>query len=275
MKKQRMISKLATFAAGMAAMGMLMVMVGPALASENGGPIAFDQVGVRIFGEQKTTAGERYTAPNGQEVPMSITYTDAAGGKTNYLSIRQIAELFDTKIDWNAEANSVDIAAPDYSGGVTVTVDPEPSILPDKPEYGLVVGVFEEIDPAELSDLMSDKQVHPVMSLKDTRVQYQYFGFPNITHYVPKEHGQHIVFTVTNNGDKEIVTTVAHEIAISLGMRESFPSVAVKPGETLVRAFRAAEDADILQRTLVFDINSFSMDHDTLTDVTVSLEQYP
>ena len=56
--------------------------------------------------------GESYKAPNGQDVPSVITYVDETGGKTNYLSIRQISELLDASVGWNAATNSVDIAAP-------------------------------------------------------------------------------------------------------------------------------------------------------------------
>ena len=76
-----------SFVTGMATMALLIAVVIPASASWN--EISYNQVGVRLFGEQVVVAGECYTAPNGQEVPSSITFTDTMGGKTNYFSVRQ------------------------------------------------------------------------------------------------------------------------------------------------------------------------------------------
>ena len=45
--------------------------------------------------------GESYKAPNGQDVPSVITYVDETGGKTNYLSIRQISELLGIEVRWD------------------------------------------------------------------------------------------------------------------------------------------------------------------------------
>ena len=81
------MKKTSSFFAGMATMALLIAVVIPASASWN--EISYNQVGVRFFGEQVVVAGECYTAPNGQEVPSSITFTDTMGGKTNYFSVRQ------------------------------------------------------------------------------------------------------------------------------------------------------------------------------------------
>lgn len=109
-KKTNFLKKIVTFSAGMVTMAILVTAIIPASAAGN--QIAYNQVGIRTFGEQRVTAGEPYIAPNGQEVPSSITYTDAAGGKTNYLSVRQLCELLDAAVAWNADVNSVDIAPP-------------------------------------------------------------------------------------------------------------------------------------------------------------------
>lgn len=38
--------------------------------------------GIRMFGKTELEAGETIAAPNGQEIPGVITYTDEAGGMT-------------------------------------------------------------------------------------------------------------------------------------------------------------------------------------------------
>ena len=90
------MKKTSSFFAGMATMALLIAVVIPASASWN--EISYNQVGVRLFGEQVVVVGECYTAPNGQEVPSSITFTDTMGGKTNYFSVRQICELLDAAV---------------------------------------------------------------------------------------------------------------------------------------------------------------------------------
>ena len=70
-KKTNFLKKIVTFSAGMVTMAILVTAIIPASAAGN--QIAYNQVGIRTFGEQRVTAGEPYIAPNGQEVPSSIT----------------------------------------------------------------------------------------------------------------------------------------------------------------------------------------------------------
>ena len=83
------MKKYGSFVTGMATMLLALSLVGGASAASS--RVEYNQVGVSLFGEDKVMAGEGYTAPNGQEVPAVITYIDITGGKTNYLSIRQIS----------------------------------------------------------------------------------------------------------------------------------------------------------------------------------------
>ena len=85
------MKRFGTFAAGMAVMLLICSLAGGASAA--GGQVEFNRAGISLFGEDHVRAGESYTAPNGQQVPSVITYVDNAGGKTNYLSVRQISEL--------------------------------------------------------------------------------------------------------------------------------------------------------------------------------------
>ena len=113
-----------------------------------------------MFGENKVLTGESYKAPNGQDVPSVITYVDETGGKTNYLSIRQISELLDASVGWNAATNSVDIAAPNAGKiGEDVIVGSGKAAERDnvlKPEYGKIVGGIEEIDPSAAAAIINN-----------------------------------------------------------------------------------------------------------------------
>ena len=83
------MKRFGTFAAGMVVMLLICTLAGG--ASAVGGQVEFNRAGISLFGEDYVRAGESYTAPNGQQVPSVITYVDSAGGKTNYLSVRQIS----------------------------------------------------------------------------------------------------------------------------------------------------------------------------------------
>lgn len=71
------------------------------------GQVTFNFANVALDGETKITAGSTITAPNGQQVPGSILYTDAAGGKTNYLPIRAISELLDVEVGYDSATKTV------------------------------------------------------------------------------------------------------------------------------------------------------------------------
>ena len=105
MKKQK--KNLPPFLAGMATMAMSLALVGTALAV--GAKVEYNQAGVALCGQPQVTAGETWTAPNGQNVPTMITYVDEAGGKTNYLSLRQISEMLKIPVHWNAAEKRVEL----------------------------------------------------------------------------------------------------------------------------------------------------------------------
>ena len=136
------MKKYRSFTAGVVATLMAVSTVGTALAASS--RVEYNKAGISLFGENKVLTGESYKAPNGQDVPSVITYVDETGGKTNYLSIRQISELLDASVGWNAATNSVDIAAPNAGKiGEDVIVGSGKAAERDnvlKPEYGKIVG---------------------------------------------------------------------------------------------------------------------------------------
>lgn len=248
-------------------------------ASAEEGRVAYNQIGVRLFDRQQVKAGETYRAPNGQDVPSSITYIDAAGGKTNYLSVRRIAELLDAELRWDGSSNSVDIAASGSGGNVTVSVGvlDESGTMDDLDqkagaprEYGQTAGPFEEIDPDELNGLGDREEAQTVYYLKDVRLQSETFSIPSFPVTAVPERGQYLVYTVKNNGDGWMNTVVFRRVTISGGSVEKFPGVPVGPGETLVRVFRVSEGENPLKYSLNFGVSG-----DGDTDVTVSLAQFP
>jgi len=261
------------FISGMCAMALLASLAGTALAA--GGQVSFNQAGVRLFGESKVAAGESYKASNGQEVPSTITYIDAAGGKTNYLSVRQISELLDAEVAWNSTANSIDIAT--YNGpntepkvtGVLVMGDEEmPSPYPDKAELGVTHGAFQEIDPSVV-----DTSGDPASTyLKDTHITADGAGVPAMAYSFHPAAGKYIVFQVTNNGTKTQAVTVERVKTVGNNRTEPFTTVTLAPGQTVTRTFSISSDSTRLERTLEFGVDP--VDRPDGQDITVSLMQY-
>lgn len=250
-------------------------------ASAAGGQVSFNQIGIRLFGESKVTAGESFKAPNGQEVPSVITYTDEAGGKTNYLSVKQLSELLDAEVSWNSETNSVDFAT--YHGASAGTSKESPieiirhdddgdtliSPYPDEVELGVKHGAFTEVDPSTVNTSVDPTSI----LLQDTHITADLIGFPDMAYTFLPAVGKYVFFQVTNNGDKPQAVTVARVKAISNDRMELFTTVTANPGQTVTRAFSVSPaSTNGLDATLQFRVTP--IDRSSNTDITVSLMQY-
>lgn len=70
------------------------------------GQVSFNFDNVALDGEAKDATRSTVTA-NDQQVPSSILYTHAFGGKTNYLPIRAINELLGVEIGYDSPTRTV------------------------------------------------------------------------------------------------------------------------------------------------------------------------
>ncbi len=102
MKKFR---HLPSFLSGAAAALLVCLCLTTALAAS--GKVSYNFANVALNGETKITAGQDITAANGQKVPGTILFTDAAGGKTNYLPIRAVSELLGVEIGYDSGTKTV------------------------------------------------------------------------------------------------------------------------------------------------------------------------
>ena len=250
------MKRFGTFAAGMAVMLLICTLAGGASAA--GGQVEFNRAGISLFGEDHVRAGESYTAPNGQQVPSVITYVDNAGGKTNYLSVRQISELLNVDINWDAQKNRVNFGQ-DRSADQKLTIGTTP---PEAGSQNTVHGPFTEIDP----DKAAGKTLTGVLQ-DNTRVQTT-CGYSTGGTFYPS-NGNYIVLTVTNNGSTTQISNAGR--ARTLGGFDTFASVRIAPGETLTRAFYIADDAKELESTLSLGVYDEGVAE---SDITVSLKQY-
>lgn len=253
------MKKWTNFFSGMLVMAMIVAMTGTALAAS--GSVLYNQAGITLFGRVEVEAGTTYKAANGQEVPSVITYVDEAGGKTNYLSVRQISELLDAEVSWNAATGNVEFA-PVGDGGFTVTKWVEP---PAVPVYGTVAGPFTEIDPKTV-----DTSGTPLVLMENSHTVSP-TGCYTSGIFRPAG-GNHIIFKVTNNGEAAQTVSISRPITVSNKGGESFTDVTLSPGQTLTRAFYLSDDASLLTSKLDFSVNGQPISQ--TTDVTMSLYQY-
>ena len=200
--------------------------------------------GIRMFGKTELEAGETIAAPNGQEIPGVITYTDEAGGMTNYLSIRKIAELFDATISWDSSNDCIVIGS--ENKGASVSVGSATEIKPDK--------------------INSNKGM--TIWLNDACIQSD----TGITQRLNCAAGGIVLITVTNNGETDQFFNVYRPVTVSDGEKEIFQSIKIASGKTAVRAFRVNEDAGVLTSVLEFSIDGGS--ESGMSDLKVSAMEY-
>ena len=100
-----MKKRIPSFWAGVLTAVLVLTMTTTALAAS--GQVSFNFANIALNGETKITAGSTITAANGQQVPGSILYTDAAGGKTNYLPIRAVSDLLGVEIGYDSATKTV------------------------------------------------------------------------------------------------------------------------------------------------------------------------
>lgn len=218
---------------------------------------AVGKAGLVRFGEVVTEAGGTYTAPDGHKVPAVISYTDESGNLTNYIPVRQVAELFDAYISWDGE----NVILGKESGDVTISHDSAGPQWSETAEIGITAGPFTEIDPAEV-----DTSADSVAWLDGAEMRSN-LGFVN--QRFSCDPGNTVVVSVTNNGDHDQYFTIYRQPTVSYGEIESFSDVCIRPGKTMVRAFTLSEDADILTRDL-----TWSIDGGRMTDIVVSITEY-
>lgn len=248
--------------------GMLTMLLGISLvqgAYAVSGRVEYNQAGISLFGDDQVLAGESYEAPNGQMVPSVITYIDETGGKTNYLSIRQISEILDIPVKWDSQNNRVNLGN-DPADYVVVGGKEDDGSIPTNPTkatIGAVQGPFTEIDPTTVSG----RSLFGI--IQDNTIIQSTCGYSLESTFYP-EDGNYIVFTVTNNGSS--VQTVTAGRALTLGGFDKFASVDLGAGETLTRAFYIADGASELESKLAFGV--YAKGVSSSTDITVSLKQY-
>lgn len=258
-----MKKRIPTFMAGALSALLLCGIVTTALAV--GERLEYNGLDLAIFGERKVSAGESFVTASGTEAPSTITYIDANGAGTNYVSLRLLAQLLGANISWDSDTGTVDFgAAP--KGGVEIGVGGTPGYedLPTSPVLGETAGPFTEIAPRE-------EKGKPRVLL-DSADFCSKTGFIGQDYYFLPEVGGYIEIEVTNHG-APVGVYVDRPIWVSVSSVEPFSTVRLDTGKTLTRAF-AMGDTDVeLDRFLQLTVVALGgMENET--DITVTVTQY-
>lgn len=230
------------------------------------GQTTYDRAGIMMFGESKVGVGETITAPNGQQIPGVITYIDAAGGTTNYLPVRMVAELFDAPVAWDSATSSVVLGSTGRKPAISVSAGSSASSsgeIPTTPEIGAVAGPFTEISPAD-ADTTGAATIwlnHAVIQ-SDTGIKQRFTCAP----------GGVMEIIVTNNGSADQTINVYRPITVSNGGMETFRSVRIPAGKTLTRTFQVSADATVLTRVLEMTVDSGSAPG--MSDLEITAKEY-
>ena len=255
-----------SFLSGALATLLVMSIAVPVLAT--GGKILYNQISVAVMDKTEIKFGDRYDAPNGEKVPSSITYTDAAGGLTNYLSVRQISELLNVDLHYDDEKSQVVLgreAPSDYQSPITL---PDGTVIPGSgtAPTPIVPDLFSEVDPFMPEHNYRTLLQKMTISGKDS-VMYS-----NDFQLKPAD-GNYISFVVTNNNtsDKEPLLFNISQLKTA-GSPMLFPTEYVGSGETLIRTLEISPEANELTALVDFGVMAESFTY--ATDVTVEVVQF-
>ncbi|MDY3984872.1 MAG: hypothetical protein SOY89_04900 [Dysosmobacter sp.] len=279
-----------SFLSGMMTMAMLVTLIVPAgAAGIFNGKAGFGKVGVEVYDQVKAAPGASMTAANGEKVPVTITYTDAKGGTTNYIAVKKVAELFDMSQSpkWDGEKNCVNFFPVVKTTGVielkpgekapanlpegTVTVthgktseleairEKEFMSLPTAPKLGISAGPIREVNVSQVDNTNLGYSLKNARFESDTGVSETFFC----------PAGKYALLTIKNESSCEIECQVMRPYTVGSGGQE-FTRVRIPVGQTLERAFYCSPGAGEFQQTLAVGLRT--MKDGAITKVLISAE---
>ncbi len=99
--------KLSSFLAGVMSALLVVSLAGTALAAS--GAVSFNTAGFWINHTRVSEKGESLQTKAGASIPSVILYTDEQGGKTHYVSVRQLAEELGLSVRWDGSSVWLDV----------------------------------------------------------------------------------------------------------------------------------------------------------------------
>ena len=248
-----------TFISGMLTGAILLGCGTAALAA--GGTVSFGTMGLTgVMGQTVVKAGEPLTNASGQEIPATIIYTDSAGGGNTYVPIRVVSELVDLPVDW--EQDMIYLGGKSVDPVVSVGGDPAPA---EGIQVGAKAGPYTEVAPY----WPAQEEITTSYDLNSHIISTSGAAGSGAA----ESRGGYLSLSVTNNTKYNLRLSARSPRAIT-GLFDRFSSVAIAPGETVIRTFKAEQYTGYLyQRDIAYEVNFDSVDRpdgDTPVDVTVS-----
>lgn len=284
-----------SFASGMLVMAMIAALMVPAMAAGTfNGKAAFGKVGVEVFSRKKYAPGASMTAASGEQVPVTITYTDAKGGTTHYIAAEKAAELFDMSKApaWDSTSNCVDFIA-EHKGQVNVVevdLDKGESVPADLPENTITVSHgstenWEKLQAQELAAMPIAPKLGvtagPIREVSPKAVNRTSMGYSlynarfesdtGVSEAVYCADGEYTLITVKNVSSCDVKWQVVRPYTVQAGGEsQKFTTIRVPAGQTVERAFYVPEGADPLKQTLSIGLTAAK--EDAVTRVVISAE---
>lgn len=198
---------------------LLFACAGTAMAAS--GVVSFNAFQYQISNQTIAEKGEYILTDTGAEIPASISYTDETGGITNYIPVRQFAELFDMDITWENESFDVDVGS-----------DLGTFLLPIQGGYANYEDTI-----CELEMPITPQNGEMLISVEDYVSNENYEEMLE----VDVSDGRYISVIVTNTGDHPLRfgVGIVHNIA-DMGTTEMVCQVPA--GETVVRTIELLAD---------------------------------
>lgn len=185
--------------------------------------LSYNAVTFALFGLEQIPAGETYRGQNGQEIPVSISYTDEAGGRSSFLAVSRIASLLDADLRWDGRSGTVDFGTATTPGASVVN-------LP-----------FTELVPEGFRGGEMGREHLKNASFQSESAFSQTFD-------CPPQLGAYVLIQVTNEGEKPVRFAVFRDKTI--GNPQPFPTDIIQPRDTARRLFFVAEEATKLTSRL-------------------------
>lgn len=137
---------------------------------------------------------------------------------------------------------------------------------PLKPEYGKTLGMFTEVDPAEMDTGSFSGASMKQKTLQEERAA----GVEHIFAFTPLL-GKYAAITLENPGKVDLWVSISREHTVGRGREGGFTTVRLPAGQKLTRAFRI--DGSLpLENQLGLQVQAMAAD--TPTEVVVTAEQY-
>ena len=232
------------------------------------GTISFDGADLSLFNEPAIAAGDTFTGENGQELPASLFYTDAAGGGTTYLPVRMIADLFDADIFWS----NGKVLLGGYGGAASsISTSSDGSVLEMGVENPDSRGAF----PFTQSEAKTPAAGAETTSLQ-ARAQYKAAGDFNTVLSCDPAQGNYVTITLTNHGAAGGQNLLINVTRLkTVGQDCGFKAVEAAPGETVTLTYQVDDSATRLNDKLGLNVTwDKTKAPDYTMDITVEAVQF-